>query len=239
MNKTLEQYLPELVTQSELLSTANFLKQLAERFAGNIVFSSSFSNEDQVITHIIAQEQIPIQIFTLDTGRLFPETYSVWKATIDRYQILIKAYYPAHDLLESFVAEKGPNAFYESVDNRKQCCHIRKVIPLKRAIAGKQIWVTGLRAEHSAARQDLHTLEWDETNQLIKYHPLLYWTTEQVNQYVQENNIPSNSLHSKGFVSIGCAPCTRAIQEGEDFRAGRWWWEDASKKECGLHEHKS
>lgn len=227
LNKLLNEFQPEL-----------FLRKLSEQYANAVVFSSSFSFEDQVITHMIASQQLPIQIFTLDTGRLFAETYSVWNSTIDRYQTSIKAYYPNHALLESFVQEKGPNAFYSSIENRKDCCYIRKVEPLKRALAGNAIWVTGLRAAHSSARQDLQQIEWDESNQIIKYHPLLNWTTEQVAFFIEKNNVPYNPLHDKGFVSIGCAPCTRAIKEGEDFRAGRWWWEDANKKECGLHEHK-
>jgi phosphoadenosine phosphosulfate reductase len=148
----------------------------------------------------------------------------------------VKAYYPDRLLLESFVEKNGPNAFYESVDNRKTCCQIRKVEPLKRALAGNAVWITGLRAEHSSARQDLPQLEWDASNQLIKYHPLLNWDTDSVKNYIAQHNVPYNPLHDRGFVSIGCAPCTRATRPGEDFRAGRWWWEDSSKKECGLHE---
>ncbi len=214
-----------------------FLQKLSKDYAGRIVFSSSFSFEDQVITHLITDLHLPIQIFTLDTGRLFAETYSVWSSTLDRYKISIKAYYPNATILESFVEKKGPNAFYESVENRKGCCFIRKVEPLKRALSGNAIWITGLRAEHSADRGDLQSIEWDESNQIIKYHPLLHWTTNQVTDFITTNNIPYNPLHDKGFVSIGCAPCTRAIKAGEDFRAGRWWWEDANKKECGLHVH--
>lgn len=238
MKQLLEQQIPTLHNLLSEFKAEQFLKKLSDDYSGAIVFSSSFSFEDQVITHMIASQQLPIQIFTLDTGRLFAETYSVWSSTIDRYKIRVKAYYPNHGLLENFVQEKGPNAFYNSVENRKDCCFIRKVEPLKRALAGNAIWVTGLRAEHSAARQDLQQIEWDESNQIIKYHPILDWSTEQVAAYIQENNIPYNPLHDKGFVSIGCAPCTRAVKEGEDFRAGRWWWEDANKKECGLHEHK-
>ena len=214
-----------------------FLQKLSKDYAGRIVFSSSFSFEDQVITHLITDLHLPIQIFTLDTGRLFAETYSVWNSTLDRYKISIKAYYPNATILESFVEKKGPNAFYESVENRKGCCFIRKVEPLKRALSGNAIWITGLRAEHSADRGDLQSIEWDESNQIIKYHPLLHWTTNQVTDFITTNNIPYNPLHDKGFVSIGCAPCTRAIKAGEDYRAGCWWWEDANKKECGLHVH--
>ena len=172
----------------------------------------------------------------MDTGRIFPETYSVWKSTNDKYNTQIEAYSSDYKNLETFLTEKGPNAFYESVENRKQCCFIRKVEPLNRALNGQELWITGLRAEHSTARQDLEILEWDEAHQLLKFHPILHYSTEEVRTVIDKNNIPYNTLQDKGFVSLGCAPCTRAIQSGEDFRAGRWWWEDDSKKECGLHE---
>lgn len=210
---------------------------ISNRFAGNAVFSSSFSYEDQVITDFIFSTQLNIEVFTLDTGRLFPETYSTWSATLEKYKQPIIAYYPDAGHLQDFVAAKGPNSFYESVDNRKQCCHIRKVEPLQRALKGKKIWITGIRAEHSPNRNDMQQIEWDEVNNVIKYHPLLYWSTEEVTNHIHKNNIPYNPLHTKGFISIGCAPCTRATKPGEDFRAGRWWWEDADKKECGLHIH--
>ncbi len=238
MEASSTQIIQQLNKELEGLSIPEVLAALAQRFPGQVTFSTSFSFEDQVIAHDILSNQVPINIFTLDTGRLFAETYSVWNSTLTRYGATIKAYYPDQTKLESFVEANGPNSFYESVDNRKACCHIRKVEPLKRALVGNRVWVTGLRAEHSSARHDLPLLEWDEANQLIKYHPLLYWTTEEVRTYIDQHNIPYNPLHDRGFVSIGCAPCTRAIKAGEDFRAGRWWWEDNSKKECGLHENK-
>lgn len=210
---------------------------LATEFKDGVVFSTSFGIEDQVITNEIALSQLPISIFTLDTGRLFPETYSTWSHTIQKYGLQIKAYYPNELNLQSFISENGPNAFYASVENRKTCCHIRKVEPLQRALKGNQIWITGIRAEQSNNRQLTEPFEWDTINQIIKYHPLLDWTFGEVKKYVQNNNVIYNPLHDKGFVSIGCAPCTRAIKEGEDFRAGRWWWEENDKKECGLHVH--
>jgi len=213
------------------------LKLLSERFTGKIVFSTSFGLEDQAISHLIFNQQLPIEVFTLDTGRMFTETYSTWNRTIEKYKQPITAFYPNAEKLQELITEKGPNLFYEAVENRKQCCHIRKVEPLKRALKEKQIWITGLRAEQSKDRENIPQLEWDEANQLIKFHPLLHWTWSETYSYIQKNNIPFNALHDKGFVSIGCAPCTRAIKEGEDFRAGRWWWEDNSKKECGLHIH--
>lgn len=225
--------------QSEIqsLSISEALQHLAQTFAGQVTFSTSFSYEDQIITDLIQKAATGISIFTLDTGRMFTETYTVWSRTNERYNMLVKPYYPATDPIQEFVATNGPNAFYESLELRKTCCFIRKVEPLKRALSGNAVWITGLRAEHSAARQDLQTIEWDEGNQVIKYNPLLHWSFEEVLQYINAHNVPYNSLHDKGFVSIGCAPCTRAIRPGEDFRAGRWWWEDASRKECGLHEH--
>ena len=212
------------------------LEKLHNTFAGSITFSTSFSYEDQVITDYISKSA-PVTIFTLDTGRLFPETYSTWSRTLERYNLPIKAFYPDEDELQGFVTNHGPNAFYESVELRQKCCHIRKVVPLKKALEGQSVWITGLRAQHSPNRNDMQVLEWDESNQIIKYNPLLHWTTEEVRQYIDHHNVPYNSLHDRGFVSIGCAPCTRAVKPGEDFRAGRWWWEDASKKECGLHVH--
>ena len=216
-------------------SLLNSVAWLAERFAGRAVFSTSFGIEDQVITHLIFTQQLPIRVFTLDTGRNFQETYSTWSRTLERYQKTIETYAPQTAALEQLLAEKGPNSFYESVENRKECCQIRKVEPLKRALKGQQLWITGIRAEQSSNRLDMRSLEWDSAHQLLKFHPLFDWTFDQVRDYVRQHNIPYNALHDKGFVSIGCAPCTRAIQAGEDFRAGRWWWEDASKKECGLH----
>ncbi|NCI46822.1 phosphoadenylyl-sulfate reductase [Sediminibacterium soli] len=231
-----KEYLDQLEQQLASLPVKEALALLAEQFPGQVTFSSSFSFEDQVISHDILSNALPVSVFTLDTGRLFSETYSVWSSTNQRYQTHIKAYYPDAGALEAFVLETGPNSFYESVENRKSCCGIRKVEPLKRALAGNAVWVTGLRAEHSPVRKDLQLLEWDEANRLLKFHPLLHWSTEAVRAYIDQHNIPYNPLHDRGFVSIGCAPCTRAIRPGEDFRAGRWWWEDSSRKECGLHE---
>lgn len=212
------------------------LRYLAEQFPRQVSFSTSFGLEDQVITHLIFGNDLPIRIFTLDTGRLFPETYATWSRTLERYRRSIETFSPDAEQLQTFLSEKGPNAFYESVENRQTCCHIRKVEPLNRALQDQAVWITGIRAEQSPNRLHMSGLEWDNARQLAKYHPLFDWTFEQTRAFIREHNIPYNSLHDKGFVSIGCAPCTRAIRPGEDFRAGRWWWEDASKKECGLHE---
>lgn len=215
------------------------LRFLAQKFDGKIVFSTSFGWEDQALTHIIFSNNIPIKVFTLETGRLFPETYYVWNRTLENYGKPIHAYYPNNLLLEEMVDKKGPSSFYESVENRKECCYIRKIEPLNRALDGNECWITGIRAEQSLNRQDMENLEWDEGHHIVKYHPIFDWTLDQVKAFIKENHIVYNTLHDKGFPSIGCAPCTRAVQEGEDFRAGRWWWEDQSKKECGLHAVKS
>lgn len=211
------------------------LQYLAEQFKDKIVFSTSFGWEDQVITHLIFSNNIPIKVFTLETGRLFPETYYVWNRTLEIYKQPIHAYYPQTEAVQEMVNAKGPSSFYESVENRKECCFIRKIEPLKRALANNEIWITGIRAEQSSNRDDMENLEWDEGNKLIKFHPIFNWSLEEVRDYIKQHNIVYNPLHDKGFPSIGCAPCTRAVQPGEDFRAGRWWWEDQSKKECGLH----
>jgi phosphoadenosine phosphosulfate reductase len=218
------------------LSPVEALTLLADLYPGKIVFSTSFGWEDQVISHMIFANKLPIKVFTLETGRLFPETYYTWGRTLERYGEPIHAYYPNTEAVEKMVSTKGPSSFYESVENRKECCGIRKVEPLNRALAGNDVWVTGIRAEQSANRQHMDNLELDEVHQLIKFHPIYSWTLDEVKAYIKEHNIPYNPLHDKGFPSIGCAPCTRAVREGEDFRAGRWWWEDQSKKECGLHE---
>ncbi|MEY3420636.1 MAG: hypothetical protein RIR48_921 [Bacteroidota bacterium] len=200
-----------------------------------LTFSTSLSAEDQVITDIIFRNDLDIDIFTLDTGRMFPETYATFQKTLDKYQKSIKVYFPDANEVERLMTEKGAYSFYDSVENRKQCCEIRKVKPLIRALKGKTIWITGIRSEHSQNRTEMQKIEWDPANNITKIHPLLHWSNDEVWTYIKANNVPYNGLHEKGFISIGCQPCTRAVKEGEDFRAGRWWWEDTSKKECGLH----
>ncbi len=214
------------------------LHRIAVDYPLQVVFTTSFGLEDQVITHVIFSNSIPIQVVTLDTGRLFKETYKVFNKTLEKYKSTISVYYPNNEELEAMVSKKGPYSFYNSVEDRKECCTIRKVNPLQRALHNKSIWITGIRAEQSPNRQKLQMFEYDEDRSLIKCNILIDWTFDQVQEYIKKHQIPYNSLHDKGFVSIGCEPCTRAIQPGEDFRAGRWWWEDNSKKECGLHTHK-
>jgi phosphoadenosine phosphosulfate reductase len=223
-----------------LEKTANFsieetLTFLANEYKDKVVFSTSFGQEDQVITALIAKNDLPITIFTLDTGRLFQETYDVFHKTLKKYRIDIKTCFPEATAVEELLNKKGPNSFYESVENRKECCFIRKVAPLTKALKGNEIWITGLRAEQSENRNDLAAFEYDAHFNIIKFNPLLKWTLAEVQKYIDDNNVPQNTLHKKGFVSIGCAPCTRAIAEGEDIRAGRWSWE-SSHKECGLHQ---
>lgn len=225
----------EILAEIAGLSIEESLQKMVERFAGKVIFSTSFGWEDQVISHIIFTNKLDIKVFTLETGRLFPETYYVWNQTIERYGVSIQAYYPQTEQVEKMVSEKGPSSFYDSVENRKDCCGIRKIEPLKRALAGNSLWITGIRAEQSQNREDMHAVEWDASNGLHKFHPIFNWTLEEVKDYIKTHNVPYNPLHDKGFPSIGCAPCTRAVKEGEDFRAGRWWWEDQNKKECGLH----
>lgn len=223
-----------------LEKTANFsieetLAFLANEYENEVVFSTSFGQEDQVITALIANNKLPITIFTLDTGRLFQETYDVFHKTVKKYKIDIKTYFPETIAVENLLNQKGPNSFYESVENRKECCFIRKVVPLTKALKGNAVWITGLRAEQSENRNDLAVFEYDEKFEIIKFNPLLKWTLKEVEDYLDKNNVPQNALHKQGFVSIGCAPCTRAIAPGEDIRAGRWSWE-SSHKECGLHQ---
>lgn len=210
------------------------LRWLVENYPGEVAFSTSFGQEDQVITDYIAREKLAVDIFTLDTGRLFSETYELMDKTKARYRVPLRVMAPSTSDLEALTTSKGFHSFYESVENRKECCRIRKIQPLRRALAGKKIWITGLRAEQSENRQQMAAMEWDESFGLFKFNPLMDWSYAQVLDYIDSNKVPDNPLHRQGFVSIGCAPCTRAIQPDEHPRAGRWWWED-SKKECGLH----
>lgn len=211
------------------------LTGIVAQAAGPVVFTTSFGLEDQVLTHFIATAKLPVTFATLDTGRLFPEVYALWQETEERYGILIRPYYPRHDAVELYVRQNGINGFYATRDARKSCCDIRKVEPLGRALAGADIWLTGLRADQSAARGGVLLAEADASRGLVKASPLIDWTRERALAFAEENAVPINPLHAEGFVSIGCQPCTRAIRPGEPERAGRWWWEDDAAKECGLH----
>lgn len=217
---------------------------LADRLAlasrsveGRLVFTTSFGLEDQAITHAIFEAglEVYIELMTLDTGRLFPETYDLWAETEDRYGRRIAAVSPDRSAVEGLVGHQGINGFRHSVEARKACCHVRKVEPLTRALAGAGGWITGLRAEQSSFRASVPLADRDDTYGLVKINPLADWSRQELVRYVADNAVPYNPLHDKGYPSVGCAPCTRAVRLGEPERAGRWWWEQEAKKECGLH----
>jgi phosphoadenosine phosphosulfate reductase len=206
---------------------------------GRIVFTTSFGIEDQAVAHAIFAQALPIEVVTLDTGRLFPETYDVWAQTERRYGVNIRAFYPDRNALENLIAEQSIDGFRQSVAARKSCCGVRKVAPLKRALSGAAAWITGLRADQSGARARTPFVTHDPAYDLLKLAPIADWPRAQVVDYVAAEDIPYNVLHERGFLSIGCAPCTRAVGPDEPERAGRWWWESESTKECGLHESKA
>ncbi len=211
------------------------LEKLVALFPGRIIFTTSFGIEDQVITHKIFTNNLDVKVVTLDTGRLFPETYEVFAQTILKYNKKIHVYFPEYELVEKLVTEKGPLSFFGSKENRMECCRIRKVIPLNRALESMECWISGIRSAQSDNRSNMRDLEYDEEKKLYKYHPLFDWSFEDVEKYISEKNIPYNSLHDKGYLSIGCEPCTRPVIKGQDFRSGRWWWENDGPKECGCH----
>ncbi len=225
----------ELADQTEHLSAEALLKQVLTCFGERIALSSSFSVEDQVLTDMLCQLSEKPKVFTLDTGRLPQETFTLMDDTRRRYDIDIEILFPDTVAVEEMVAEYGPNLFYESIELRKECCRVRKIQPLKRGLAALDAWVCGLRREQSTTRSDLERVQADQSFGLIKISPLADWTTEQVWDYVRSHDVPYNTLHDRGYPSIGCAPCTRAVERGEDVRGGRWWWEAPEHKECGLH----
>lgn len=219
------------------LGIQDTLRYLAARFQGEIVFSTSFGQEDQVISDMIFSADLTVMVFTLDTGRHFEETYKVMNQTLSKYEKKIRVCFPEKEHVERMVTQKGPFSFYESVENRKECCHIRKVEPLQKILCQASCWITGLRASQSDSRTGAQRLTYDSANQVIKYNPLIDWSIDLVNEYLKVNHVPYNVLHDRGFLSIGCAPCTRAVAPGAPLRSGRWWWEDNTSKECGLHEN--
>lgn len=231
--------------EKELLSELNQKfknKTLKEAFKaliglnlGQLSFSTSFGQEDQVITDFIFRNDYPIDVFTLDTGRLFEETYEVYHRTLKKYNKSITPYFPDAEKVKALLSQKGPYSFYESVENRKECCGIRKIDPLQKALKDVNVWITGLRSGQSAFREGVDLFQYDTAFGLIKFNPLVRWSIEEVEQYLDVNNVPQNSLHKKNYPSIGCSPCTQAVEKGKDIRSGRWWWE-SSKKECGLHQ---
>lgn len=233
MNALLQQT-PVLEQTPVLQQTKALLLDIAEAYSP-AVCASSLGAEDMVLLDLIAAMKLPIGVFTLDTGRLPQETYDLLQLAKARYGVPIAIYSPDAADTERYMAANGPNGFYDSVELRKECCFIRKVKPLKRALAGRKAWLTGLRRAQSNARQAVAVKEWDADNQLHKFNPLAAWSDEDVRTYIHAHDVPVNALHAKGYPSIGCAPCTRAVAPGEDQRAGRWWWENPAFNECGLH----
>jgi phosphoadenosine phosphosulfate reductase len=211
------------------------LALLAGAIDGPAVFTTSFGLEDQALTHLIVQSRIDCRFVTLDTGRLFPQTHTVWAETEQRYGIQVEAFHPRSEALASLVRDNGINGFYHSMDARHACCGVRKVEPLNRALEGAAAWLTGMRGDQSKNRQGLDFISFDTDRQLLKVNPLLDWSREKVASLVRDQNAPYNALHDQGFLSIGCAPCTRAVAPGEPERSGRWWWEQDQARECGLH----
>jgi phosphoadenosine phosphosulfate reductase len=228
------EYLSQLQDLFERLSIEDALREVIKLFPGRVKFSSSLGQEDQVLTDIIARNHIDISIFTIDTGRLFNEAYETLEKTTARYKLPIDVYFPQSEAVQQMVNEHGVNLFYDSVQNRQSCCNIRKVEPLNRALQNTSVWVTGLRAAQTDLRKNVPVVEWLSDKKIYKINPLLHWSFDKVIEYLNKYSVPYNPLHDKGFISIGCAPCTRAIEPGEDPRAGRWWWE-TTQKECGLH----
>jgi phosphoadenosine phosphosulfate reductase len=225
----------ELAARFGPLDLFERLAAIRARIAGRIVFTSSFGLEDQAIAHALLSQKLAIEIVTLDTGRLFPETHEVWAATERRYGARIAAFAPDHAGVEALLARQGVDGMRSSVAARRDCCTVRKVAPLARALAGGAAWITGIRADQSAERAGFAPVAFDVERRLIKVNPLFDWTREQTFAFVRAHQVPYNELHDRGFLSIGCAPCTRALRPGEPERAGRWWWEQEEKKECGLH----
>lgn len=211
------------------------LASLRDAVPGRIVFTTSFGLEDQALNHMIFAGKLPIDVVTLDTGRLFPSTLKLWAETEEKYGVRIRSYHPQAEALGAFIADAGINGFYYSKEARTGCCEVRKVEPLGRALAGADAWVTGLRADQSGQRSGVAMAGWDAERQLIKVNPLFDWTRDRVADFCAAENVPINTLHAEGFLSIGCEPCTRAIKPGESERAGRWWWESDEARECGLH----
>ena len=226
----------QLNEQFSHLTAQEILEYFLNAYKGKIALSSSFGAEDQVLTHMILTIDKTAKIFTLDTGRLPYETYSVMDNTNLKYGIKVDVYFPEAKEVEELYKTQGINGFYESIENRKRCCFVRKIQPLQRALKGLEVWITGLRASQSVTREQMQLVEYDEANQVIKLNPLLAWSEQDVWNFIKENKVPYNKLHNQGYPSIGCAPCTRAVKEGEDIRSGRWWWENPEHKECGLHK---
>ncbi|MFI3262426.1 MAG: phosphoadenylyl-sulfate reductase [Rikenellaceae bacterium] len=231
-----KQSILELNKELKNAPAEQILAYFIEKYKGEIALATSLSLEDQILTKMICDIDKDVKIFTLDTGRLFPETYDLIDKTSKYFGKNIEIFFPDHTKVEKMVAESSINLFYDSVEKRRECCKIRKIEPLNRAFKGLKVWVCGLRQEQSITRYGLNPIEWDEQNGLIKISPLYDWNAAKVREYIDANSVPYNPLCDKGFLSIGCQPCTRAVAEGEDERSGRWWWEAPETKECGLHK---
>ena len=225
----------EILAELANAPAEDLLADAARRFPDGVAFASSLGLEDQVLTAMIAEAKLAIPIFTLDTGRLYPETYDLIDRTSERYGVTLHVYFPAAGEVEEMVDRDGVNLFRDSIEARKRCCEIRKVRPLRRAQRELDAWICGLRSGQGATRQKVEVAEWDDAANLVKINPLAAWDEAGVWDYVRAHDVPYNPLHDAGFPSIGCAPCTRAVPEGEDARSGRWWWESAEHRECGLH----
>jgi phosphoadenosine phosphosulfate reductase len=232
----MEKLIQQLNKQVAQKSAFEILSFFIRKFEGTLAFGTSLGAEDQVITDMIARIDKGTKIFTLDTGRVFPETYDTLQQTNEKYGINIEVYFPNSEKVERMVNEKGINLFYESVENRRTCCQVRKIEPLQRAMTGVDAWITGIRKEQSITRTLTQIVELDAGSRRLKINPLVNWSEKDVWDYIRENGVPYNKLHDRGFPSIGCQPCTRAVETGEDVRAGRWWWETPEQKECGLHK---
>ena len=232
----MKEKIDQLNQQFEGQSPDVVLQYFLSGYTGKIALSSSLSIEDQVLTDLIVKIDPSTRIFTLDTGRLFPETYSLIDKTNIKYDIHLEVLFPDYTEVEKMVKEEGINLFYKGIDQRRACCRVRKLDPLKRAFQGLEVWVCGLRKEQSVTRQAVKLIECDENNGLIKLNPLINFSEDEVWDYIRKHHVPYNKLHDQGFPSIGCQPCTRAVKPGEDIRAGRWWWENPDQKECGLHK---
>ena len=232
----MEHVIQELNDKLRGFTAQQILSYFINEYEGKVALGTSLGAEDQVLTDMIAKIDPRTKIFTLDTGRVFPETYKVLQETNEKYAINVKVYFPNAERVERLVSQHGINLFYKSVENRKICCQVRKIEPLKRAMKDVDVWITGIRRDQSITRILTEVVEYDHINHKIKINPLLDWSEEDIWDYIKQQQVPYNKLHDRGFPSIGCEPCTRAIESHADVRAGRWWWEAPEQKECGLHQ---
>jgi phosphoadenosine phosphosulfate reductase len=231
----LRQEVADQAPRVDVMTAGEVVRWALGRFGRHMALASSFGAEDVVLIDLLMREDRAARVVTLDTGRLPQETYNVIDAVRERYGLTVEVFFPHAEAVQTMVAAKGLNLFYHSIENRKECCGVRKLEPLGRALAGLDAWMTGLRRDQNVTRAGVGKLEWDDGHQIAKVNPLADWSWDDVWAHIRAHNLPFNALHDRGFPSIGCAPCTRAVQPGEDPRAGRWWWEHPETKECGLH----